>query len=246
MKDNMKRWSTALAGLLAMVVVSSAEAEHQGLTLGSQAAINAFNQQAVTGTLLISGDDIVDLGPLSSLESVGAGLWITGNAALANVVDAFPALTTVGGGIVVASNPSLVTFSGFASLNSTGDGIEFSLNDSLTSVSGFGALQSVGFSLEFVENPVLTTTPNFSALTTIASSLFMLQNGALPSVAGLGSLQGVGYALQVANNRSLKNVCGLSTVLAADDAYPGGFFVGDNHASLPTPTTSAYILASCP
>jgi hypothetical protein len=158
----MNKLATVLIALSGMLAFSTAVAQTYtgNLTLGSQADVDVFNYSEVTGSLTISGTDIVDLGPLSNLTSVGTYLSISDNTALV-VVDGFGNLTDVGWGIYVYYNTNLVSFSGFDQLLQTGDNIDFWYNDSLLDVSGFSSLHTVGWSLEFGGNPLLTSIPEF-------------------------------------------------------------------------------------
>ena len=137
----MKRSTGVLIALFSILHVSSARAQtHVGnLSLASQAEVEAFNYTDITGSLTISGGDIVDISPLSALTSVGSYISISGNAAL-SVVDGFENLTNIGGGLYIYYNASLASFSGFGALMATGDNIDFWYNDSLVSVSGFESL----------------------------------------------------------------------------------------------------------
>ena len=114
------------------------------LTLSTQAEVDAFRYREVSGSLTISGEDIVDLSPLSRLRTIGNYLSISYNTALTDVVDAFPSLTSVGAGIYVYYNPNLVKLTGFDALPETGDNIDFWFNDSLARILGFRSLQTAG------------------------------------------------------------------------------------------------------
>ena len=135
----MNRLSLLLVALGSVLTAPAVEAQiHTGnLSLNSQAEVNAFAESAVTeitGSLTISGSDIVNLSPLSLLTRVGTYLSISDNTALTNV-DGFQNLTEVGWGIYVWENTDLVSFSGFDALLHTGDNIDFWFNDSLVTVS---------------------------------------------------------------------------------------------------------------
>ena len=78
------------------------------LTLRTQAQVDAVNCGSVTGTLSISGPDITDLSPLSSISSVGGDLFIHVNTPLTNL-DGLAALTFVERDLIIIGNdaPSL-------------------------------------------------------------------------------------------------------------------------------------------
>ncbi|MBT8055068.1 MAG: hypothetical protein HKO99_14085 [Xanthomonadales bacterium] len=219
------------------------------LTLSTQAEVDAFKCREVGGSLTISGEDIVDLGPLARLRTIGRYLSISDNTALNSVVDAFPSLTTVGWGISVYYNPNLVTFSGFDALPATGDNIDFWFNDSLARVLGFGSLQTAGWSLEFGGNPNLVSIPGFESLQTISSSLFVLDNRSLPSITGFNALQYVDWSFDIVGNSSLDSVCGFNDYFTlSEGTYTGGgsFNISENGSGLTDPTTIQDILDAGP
>jgi hypothetical protein len=245
----MNRSTVVLIALFSVLHTSSARAQtYEGnLSLASQAAVDVFNYTDVTGSLTISGGDIVDIGPLSALTSVGSYISISDNAALA-VVDGFENLTNLGGGLFVYYNASLVSFSGFGALSATGDNIDFWYNDSLVSVSGFESLQTAGWSLEFGGNPVLASIPDFESLQTISSSLSILDNNSLPDITGFNALQYVDWSFGIVGNPSLNNLCGFYNYFSANNPYTGGgsFNISQNHPDLPSPATIQDILDAGP
>ena len=238
-----------LTVLFSMLTFSSALAQTftGDLSLSSQAEVDAFDYSEVTGSLTISGDDIVDLGPLSALTTVGEYLSISHNPTLV-VVDGFENLTDVGWGIYVYYNAELVSFSGFDALLQTGDNIDFWYNDSLVDVSGFSSLHTVGWSLEFGGNPLLISIPRFESLELIASSLFILDNPSLRNITGFNSLLYVDWSFQIIGNSSLKNLCGFYNYFSLSGFYTGnGYFnINTNHPDLPDPTTIQDILDAGP
>ena len=76
--------------------------------LTTQAEVDAVSCSSVTGTLSISGPDITDLSPLSSMTAVGGTLRIHGNTPLTNL-DGLAALTFVERDLIIIGNdaPSL-------------------------------------------------------------------------------------------------------------------------------------------
>lgn len=245
----MNRMTSALIALSCLLTfpVAFAETYDGSLSLESQAEVDSFNYAEVTGSLTISGADIVDLSPLSTLVSIGEYLSISDTSALV-VVDGFENLTGVGWGIYVWNNTGLVSFSGFEALVQTGDNIDFWYNDSLVDVSGFSALQTAGWSLEFGGNPRLMSIPDFDSLQTIESSLFILDNPLLPAITGFGSLVYVDWSFQVMGNSSLNKLCGFSNYFSANNPYSGrgSFDIETNGPDLPNPTTMPDVLAAGP
>lgn len=115
------RFTKALVLLLfALEFAISANAQECGnITLSSQADVDAFSCTTITGYLVISGADITDLQPLSSLTSVGGFLYIANNTLLANL-DGLSALAAVGGDLYIVSNASLSEYCGLYTLLDVG------------------------------------------------------------------------------------------------------------------------------
>ena len=250
----MKRYTDKLIILMTVLIavfnVSSATAygTYTGnVLLASQVEVDAFVWSEITGSLTISGNDITSLGPISSLTTLGGSLVMGTNPALTDVVDAFPSLTRVGGGIYFYYT-DLVTFSGFDALLGTGDNIDFWNNDSLVTLSGFSALHTVGWSLEIGGNPVLTHIPDFTSLETVSSSLFVMDNESLIGVEGLDNLDYVGWSLQVLGHATLESVGGFYSYCEKYPVYTGNGVIGitENSNALPSPTTVPDVMAAGP
>ena len=245
----MNKMTAVLIALNSLLTVPAAIAQTYtgNLYLTSQTDVDGFNYSEVTGSLTISGTDILDLSPLSDLTRVGSYIAIIDNTGLVDV-DGFQKLTDVGSGIYVYDNTNLVSFSGFDALLQTGDNIDFWYNDSLVTVSGFSSLHTAGWSLEFGENAVLTSIPDFKSLQTINSSLFILDNVSLPSITGFKALQHVDWSFDILGNTSLANLCGFYDHSSANESYTGGgsFNISENHPSLPSPMTIQDILDAGP
>jgi hypothetical protein len=110
---------------------------HPGdVTLRTQEEVNVFNQQYVEGSLTISGDDIVDLAPLSGLAAVKNAL-------------------------IIESNPRLVKIHGLNNLLKVGF-ISIEKNDRLETIDGFDSLEQCG-GMYIRENGKLNTIKCFES-----------------------------------------------------------------------------------
>jgi hypothetical protein len=105
------------------------------LTLTTQAQVDAVSCTSVTGTLSISGPDITDLNPLSSVTSVGGNLGIVFNPALTNV-DGLAAVTSVGGLLQINGNIALTNLDGLAGITSVDSDLFIQDNTVLTEFCG--------------------------------------------------------------------------------------------------------------
>ncbi len=131
-------WRLALL-FLALYIVSGLPAGAQDCTpdtiiLGSQAEVDSFQADhgpcdSVVGGLVISGSDIVDLGGLSGLTSIGASFSVQSNAALPSVD--LPALAAIGGDLRVVANAALTSLE-LDSLTGVDGGISMFDNGLLT------------------------------------------------------------------------------------------------------------------
>ena len=70
----------AALSFLGFFSVSSAQVIEGDVSLDSQAEVNLFAGNSITGILLIQGYDIVDLSPLSTLDSIGGDLSVRGQS----------------------------------------------------------------------------------------------------------------------------------------------------------------------
>jgi hypothetical protein len=203
------------------------------LYLSSQADVDAFNYTEVTGSVNISGADIVDLSALEPLTSIGRYLSISDNEILTKV-NGLNNLKTIGGGISVYSNPKLQYFVGFNALESTGDNIDFWYNEALIAVDGFASMHTVGWSLEFGGSPNLVKLPDFTSLKTIKSSLFIMDNPALPAITGFNALAHVDWSFVITGNSALTSLCGFYNFASSNPDYTGGgaIDISGNHAEL--------------
>jgi hypothetical protein len=240
-----------LATLAITLLPSLAFAQtYQGnLLLSSQNAVNAASAYTgVTGSLTISGNDIVDLSPLSRFTNIGKSLTMKVNPALIKATHVFPNLTDVGGGMFFYNNDSLLELSGFDALLKTGDNIDFWYNDVIQSISGFKSLHTAGWSLEFGGNPKLIKIPDFLALQTVRSSLYILDNKQIQAITGFQALQSVSWSFQIEGNSALNTLCGLYNFFIVNNPYKGGgtFSIKNNGPGLPNPTTEKDVIKAGP
>lgn len=157
------------------------------VALTTQAEVSAFDCSEVTGDLTISGADIVHLDGLSSL-------------------------TSVGGSLSIANNPTLSDLGGLSSLASIGGSLHMQNNEALTHVGGLSSLASVGGSVLVLRNTALMHLDGLSSLTSVSGTLRLWSNFALTHVDGLSSLTSVG-SLDITLNHTLTRCCGLFPVL---------------------------------
>jgi len=207
-----------------LALIFSAPASAQDCTpdnimLSSQAEVDNFQVNhgpcdTVTGNLGISGNDIVDLSPLSALTTVrgdffSGGIFIWGNTALTNL-NGLSALTSVGGYLEIFNNTALTNLNGLSALTSVGYFTIFN-NTALANLDGLPALTTVDGSLTIEYNTALTNLNGLSALTSVVN-LEIWNNPTLANLEGLSGLTTVRGTLRIGYNTALTNLNGLSAL----------------------------------
>jgi hypothetical protein len=210
------------------------------LTLSSQAEVDAFIYTEVTGRLTISGNDINDLSPLSSLITVSGGFYIDNNDALTSLVglenlssvgeyvwiqnneilsslSSLSSLTSVGGYIWIFNNDVLKNLNGLENITSVVGSLAVSNNDKLTSLSGLENITSVGGYISFSGNALLTSLNELGNLTSVGESIRILSNAALTSLSGLENITSIVEDLVINNNNVLTSLVGLENITSVGE-----------------------------
>lgn len=178
----------------------------------------------------ISGPDIVDLSPLSIIESFGHGLQISDNAMLESL-KGLPNMTSMShlaiernarlpdlkgleivstGTITVSDNPGLKSLEGLEKLETISVESEIRNNSSLESLAGLDGLLHAR-SLHIIDNPALISLTGLSSLARVEVDLVVQGSPLLKSLHGLYSLAHV-QTLKIKNNDGLTNFSGLETL----------------------------------
>jgi len=141
-----KLFFTILLGYFLSIFMLS-ESNAQNVELRTQAAVNTFgatNPTTIAGGLyIVTGADITDLTPLSTLTSVGGNLNVSGNAVLSNL-DGLSGITSVGGSIYMGTNAVLSNLDGLSGITSVGSIIYIYNNPNLTEFCGLYPLLNSG------------------------------------------------------------------------------------------------------
>ncbi len=87
----------------------------QVVQLNTQAQVDAFTGTKVIGSLVIRSEDITDLSPLNSIDTITHGLFFEYNRKLQNL-NGFDSLLYIGGSLILDSNTELDTISTFGML----------------------------------------------------------------------------------------------------------------------------------
>lgn len=228
---------------LAMALTSPVWAQDctpENITIASQVEMNDFQADhgpcdTVTGELSVSGNDIVDLSPLSALTSVGGYLRISFNEVLTNLdglsaltsvggfaistntaltnLDGLSALTRVDGYFSIGDNTALIDLDGLSALTSVAGQLSIGNNAALTNIDGLSSLTSV-FRVVILNNDTLTNLDALSALTSMGGGVHIDHNAALTNLDGLSALISVGEGVYVYRNDALTNLDGLSALIS--------------------------------
>tara|TARA_R110002072_G_scaffold14272_2_gene59426 strand:+ start:137094 stop:140477 length:3384 start_codon:yes stop_codon:yes gene_type:complete len=183
-----------------------------GVTLSSQAEVDAFplNYPGCTQTkysVRISGNDIVDLSPLSQLETV-AGIYVNDNLllenldGLENILSWNPGPNSGGNYFYIQDNASLTNIDALSNAVNV-DPLDFIIqnNPMLSSLSGFQNLEGIVSLLLIENNNSLVNLDGLEGITYI-DEILIRDNANLNSVSGLSSLNRTGN-IQIINNDNL-------------------------------------------
>lgn len=216
--------------LLGLSIGAKAQVYNGNLTLSSQAEVDAFNYQEVTGQLAIHGADITNLNGLSELKQCRF-LEIQNNSNLTSLIG-LANLEQVWQLLIIDGNLKLTTLAGFSSLWKIGDALDL---DGHNLASGLRimnnpVLQDVGnfFSLLFVSrlnihgNPLLKNIDGFYQSAQPQNQFYgdieLFNNASLEDVDGLASFsKNVYSSITIFANNSLTNVNGLANVTSAGE-----------------------------
>ncbi len=199
----------------------------------------------IVGTLRISGDDIVDLSPLSTLTQVGS-IEIVNNASLASLnglqnleiietnfiflqnpqitnLEGLNAVTSVGGFFYIYENEQLISLDGFDNLTHASN-VLIEDNPALASIEAFSNTNDI-INFQLIGNPSLASLDGLEGQQNI-ETLFLISMDNLVNIDALSNLQTVSSNFVMANNPNLASLAALSNLTST------GLFVVSNISSL--------------
>ncbi len=142
----MKKSILVLVALFVFTVIQ-ATPPPPTITLATQDEVDNFVLTLVTGNLIISGNDIDDLSPLSSLTTINVNLNIEDCPLLPNL-DGLTSLDSVGGSLTISNNPLLNNLVGLSSLHAVVS-ITITDNPELDVIEDFCGLYTVISTVKF-------------------------------------------------------------------------------------------------
>lgn len=205
------------------------QAQCETVYILSQADVDSFRTTHgctdISGTLIISGNDITNLDGLSDVKSVGwVEIYNNPNLVSANLLS----LETVVKDLNIYNNPLLQNLDGLNSLTSV-ENLRISGDTSLTSIQGLSHLTTISEDAYITDNPQLTNLHGLEGVTSVPIGISISNNDMLTDLSGL-SITSVGTLL-VAGNANLENLHGLenlTTVLASCACPTRGININDN------------------
>jgi len=148
---------------------------------------------------------------LNNLNSIGGNLIIESNPFLSNI-NGLNNLSYIGGGLSIGYNPHLASFNGFASLDSIFDKVDIWENSSLSTLVGLNELKFIKSDININSDSSLTNLQGLNALSAIGGNLTIGGNIVMTDFAGLDSLKTIGGNLQVQSNPLIVQMIGLNNL----------------------------------
>ncbi|MGV3558721.1 PKD domain-containing protein [Larkinella arboricola] len=199
------RWcGVVLLVLGSLSMPARAQCPPGDVVLRSQANVNQFPPGCLNlpGGLLIRGDDITDLSPLSNLQ-------------------------TIGGFLNISIIPNLGSLSGLGKLTSISGYLDISNNVQLSDISALSQLTSIGGNLTIINNPNLGSLSGLGKLTSIPGYLNIINNVQLSDISALSQLTSIGGNLTISNNPNLSQ-CAIQPICQYLDMPPGNVNIFNN------------------
>ena len=186
--------------------------------LTSQQEVNDFQSTygpctLLNAGLLVAGEDVLDLSPLSDLVEVKGLLRIQDNPVLLSL-EGLSSLETVDD-FWIHRNAKLINLSGLTKLVTVRTELDIYSNNSLKTLDGISSLVAINYILTISNNPVLE---NISALANVKMPnivfVKILGNNELGSLVGLPSIEQLAR-LEIVGNEKLKTLEGIKVNNAA-------------------------------
>lgn len=219
---------------------AKAQVFNGNLTLNSQADVDAFNYNSVTGILFISNisSNITNLDGLSTLTSVGTNILISRQSHLMNL-NGLSNLQSVTGILSIGGCPNLENIDGLSSLQSVGTlrigGLQaLERNLRLKNINGISSLTTCR-SIAIVNNDSLTSIDPLLNFSSFLGDLIINNNPLLTNLNALSNITSVGGDLHIGGS-GLTDINGLSNLTSVGgDLRLGGVLAGNQ--GLPLLTT---------
>lgn len=205
-KIKLLKTNAAVVLLAIMLFVFACRpAEPADLDAGSATEDAATVQVIECNADPIDGDvDILqaeDLQALRGVSSISGYLYIY--APTLREISDLDCLRDVGGNLVIANNPALISLRGLSSLERIGGKLYLDTNDSLIDLHGLENIQRLSLHLEILTNARLQNVDGLEALKDIFGVMHIYGNPQLLNLHGLSSLREVAMGMHIRENHSL-------------------------------------------
>ena len=192
----------------------------QGITFSSQADIDNFQNfypgcTEIEGTVMVHGEDVTDLTPLSVLIAIGGSFGIQFNPQLTDL-SGLENLTYIGGDLLMSFNTLLVSMEALSGLTSLGGGLTVVNHPNLGSLAGLENLTSMGGGIFLENNPALAGLSPFSGITALDGNIVICSLPMLTTLEGLGNISHIGGSLVIENNGNLSDITALGNLISID------------------------------
>lgn len=180
----------------------------------TQADVNNFpslNCSHILSDVIIYGNDIVDLTPLSSIKRIEGLLNIERNHMLISL-QGLENLKYVGGAFSILVNTSLINLDGLSNLAMTNHIFTIGNNISLENITGLSQLKNIRGLVGVHNNPLITDLNGLIGLKNLLSDLYIFNNQNLSSLNGLNNLQSIYGYLSIDQNYALESLSALSSL----------------------------------
>lgn len=202
--------------LCILLTASNIQAQTCPLTdyvLTSQAEVDAFPAgcSSIAGDLIIRGQSITDLTPLSNINRIDGRLIIDGNTLLQNL-DGLNSLGSVGGNCSIIQNLGLLNINGLSNLSSIGGSLSLAYNFQLSNVDGLSNLSSIEGGIYLNDNTSLLNLNGFSNVRGEVETLALYLNRSIRNLDGISNITSVIDRLIIGGTDYLTNLDALSNI----------------------------------
>jgi hypothetical protein len=182
------------------------------------ASFGAGNYHTINGDMSITGTQVSDLSPLSSLTTINGKLQIGSefyNQSNITSLTGLENVTDITDDLVLYRLTGILSLSGLSGLIMVGGEIKIE-EGTLSSLSGLSSIQNVTGAFRIDDLPNLSTLSSFpSTLTSIGGNLYLDQLN-ITSLSGLENITSVGsLTIRICNN--LTSIVGLSNLTTVND-----------------------------
>ncbi|MBP9194191.1 MAG: T9SS type A sorting domain-containing protein [Saprospiraceae bacterium] len=188
-----------------------------GIIFTSQSQLNTFaieNQGCfeILGDVLIRGNDITNLDPLNTIQSIKGNLRINDNPKLTNL-NGLNTLKSIGGFLTVFNNSILISISDLNNLEYVDKGVSFSANNNLISLSGLENIKKTT-SLSIVTCHKISDLTPLQGMDSLG--ILSLNDTYLDNLNGLNNLHHINQ-IEINGNSKLKSIASLNSIESITD-----------------------------